>query len=145
SPARLSILSGQVAFGVAVAALSLFGTTWIGHQGPVLSPISADEFVQAVSTHRTSLIDLYLREHLNPNARAAQDRPILLAAALEQDWETVRRLVRAGACVDLADENGTTPLMAAAMYGNVDVLRELIGLVTSVDVADRRGRSALHD
>ena len=131
-------------FVVAVAALLLFGTTRIGRQGHVLSPISADEFVQAVSTHRTSLIDLYLKEHLNPNARAAQDRPILLAAALDQDWETVRRLLKAGACVDLADENGTTPLMVAAMYGNIDILRELIGLVTSVDVADHSGRSALH-
>jgi ankyrin repeat protein len=144
SPARLRMFNGQVAFAVVVTTLLLVGTTWIGHQDRVLSPISADEFVRAASTHRTSLIDLYLSEHLDPNARAAQDRPLILAAALDQDWETVRRLLKAGACVDLADENGTTPLMAAAKSGKIDILREFIGLVTSVDVADRSGRSALH-
>ncbi len=128
----------------AVSLLALFGSTRIGPQPRVRSVISPDEFVRAVATHRTSLIDLYLREHMNPNARAAQDRPLLVAAALEQDWGTFRKLIQAGACPDLADENGVTPLMAAAMQGRIDILRELVGIVTSVDMTDRSGRSALH-
>ncbi|MEP7015217.1 MAG: ankyrin repeat domain-containing protein [Verrucomicrobiota bacterium] len=97
-----------------------------------------------MAEHRTSLIDLYLREHLNPNARAAHDQPLLVSAALLQDWDTFGRLLQAGASPDLADENGMTPLMAAAMHGRIDILRELVGEVTSVDVPDRHGRSALH-
>ena len=121
----------------------LAGITTIGPQPRVLSPISADEFVQALTSHRTSLIDLYLAEHLDPNARAAQDRPLVVAAALEEDWETVRGLLEAGACPDLADKNGTTALIAASLHGNIDILRELIGTVTSVDLADRSGHTAL--
>jgi ankyrin repeat protein len=105
-----------------IAILVLFTISGLGPQPSVRSPISADEFVRAIAQHRTSLIDLYFSEHLDPNARAAQDRPILLAATLQQDWETVRRLLKAGACVDLADETGLTPLMAAAMHGNVEMI-----------------------
>ena len=128
----------------ALLAMFLSSIATIGPQHRVLSPISADEFVQAVMSHRTSLIDLYLAEHLDPNARAAQDRPLIVAAALERDWETARRLLKAEACPDLADRNGTTALMAASLHGNIDTLRELIGLVTSVDLPDRSGHCALH-
>ena len=131
--------------GLAVCAAALFlSALSFGPQHRVLSPIPADEFVQAIKSQRTSLINLYLVEHLNPNARASQDRPLIVAAAMEQDWETVRNLLRAGACPDLADKDGTTALMAAALHGKMDVLQELIGKVTSVDSVDRSGRSALH-
>ena len=108
------------------------------------SRISPDEFVQAIMTHRTSLIDLYLAEHLDPNARAAHGRPLIVAAALTQDWDTVRRLLQAGACPDLADDNGTTALMVAARHGNIDLLRRLMGAVTNINFADRNGQTALY-
>ena len=101
-----------------------------------LSPVSADEFVRAITTRRTSLIDLYFHQHLNPNARAAQDCPLILAAALERDWETVYRLLKAGASVDLGDESGFKPLMAAAMYGNTEMIKAFIPLVTNFAIAD---------
>jgi hypothetical protein len=130
--------------GTGITILVLLGITGLGPQPSVRSPISADEFVRAVAQHRTSLIDLYFSEHLDPNARAAQDRPILLAATLQQDWETVRRLLKVGACVDLADETGLTPLMAAAMHGNVEMIYTFIPLATKVAATDRSGRTALH-
>jgi ankyrin repeat protein len=116
------------------------------HASQVVTPstILAEEFVQAMVTQRTSLIDLYLAEHLNPNARAAQDRPLLLAATLQRDTQTVRRLVEAGASVDLADDTGLTPLMAAAMQGDLDLLRTFVGLVTNIRATDRSGHTALH-
>src|SRR3954465_6964582 len=122
----------------------LFVATRFKHVPSTPAAVSPDEFVKAIADHRAPLIDLYFHEHLNPNARAAQDRPLLLAATLQQDWTTVHRLLEAGANVDLADETGLTPLMAAAMQGRIDIMRELIGRVTSVDVADRSGRTALH-
>ena len=128
----------------AIALVVLFAATGLGPQPGAQSPISADEFVRAVAQQRMSLIDLYFSEHLDPNARAAQDRPLLLAAALQQDWDTVRRLLKAGACVDLADETGLTPLMAAAMLGNVEMIYTFIPLATNVAATDRSGRSALH-
>ena len=128
----------------AAAILLLFGGSELGPEPLVRSTVSGDEFVHATATHRTSLIDFYLSQHLDLNARAAQDRPLILAAALQQDWTTVRRLVDAGASVDLADENKLSPLMIAAMQGNVDVVREFISRVTNLEATDRNGWSALH-
>lgn len=120
---------------------------WAGPPGPeplVRSAVSGDEFVHAIATHRASLIDFYLAGHLDPNARAAQDRSLILTAALQQDWATVRRLLDAGASVDLADENKLTPLMVAAMHGKIDIVREFIGRVMNLEATDRNGWSALH-
>jgi ankyrin repeat protein len=116
------------------------------HPPEVVAPnvISAEEFVQAVATQRTSLIDFYLTERFNPNARAAQDRPLLLAATLQGDRDTVRALLDAGASVDLADDTGLTPLMAAAMQGDLEMIRAFVGRVTNIAATDRRGRTALH-
>jgi ankyrin repeat protein len=127
---------------IGLAGFSL--TTGIGPQPETPSPISADEFVRAIALQRSSLIELYFTARMDPNARAAQDRPLLLAASLQQDWDTVRRLLKAGACVDLADETGLTPLMAAATHGNIEMLRTFIPLATNVGATDRSGRTALH-
>src|ERR1043166_2351874 len=127
----------------ALLIISLLIPRNIGIPQRALSPISADEFMQALATNRMPLIDLYLREKLDPIARGAHDRPIVVAAALERDWDTVHRLIKAGASPDLADEDGTTILMAAASQGRIDIMRDLLPIVTSVDVPDRNGRGAL--
>ncbi|MEY2546828.1 MAG: hypothetical protein QOG48_1945 [Verrucomicrobiota bacterium] len=126
-----------------IAAFALVATIPVG-RAPALTPmISPDEFVRAMTEKQQSIVDLYLAKKLNPNARAEQDRPLLLAAILQQDWATARRLLDAGACADLADESGLTPLMAAAMQGKIDMLRELVGRITQIDIGDRTGRTAL--
>lgn len=136
-------LNAKATLASVAAVLLLIAATPVALVPSARWQVSPDEFVRAIAAKRTSVIDLYLGDHLNPNARAAQDRPLLLAATLQQDWVTVHRLLKAGAHVDLADETGLTPLMAAAMQGNLDILREFIGLVTKVDVPDRSGRTAL--
>ena len=131
-------------FIAGVALLVLAGSNFLGPEVRTGTSVSASEFVRAMVAHRTSLIDFYFNEHLDPNARASQDRPLILAATLQEDWETVGRLLGAGASVDLADESRFTPLMAAAMIGKTDILREFVGRVTDLEATDRRGRSALH-
>ena len=131
-------------FTAAVALSLIAGSNALGPETRTDTPISAGEFVRAMATHRTSLIDFYFNEHLDPNARASQDRSLILEATLQEDWETVRRLLDAGASVDLADESRFTPLMAAAVAGKIDILRQFIGRVTDLMATDRRGRSALH-
>ncbi len=131
-------------FRVAAIAFLAFATAGhLPHRPRISTAISADEFVRAMAEQRNEVVDLYFAEKLNPNARAAQDRPLLLAAILQQDWATARRLLDAGACADLADESGLTPLMAAAMQGKIDMLRELVGDMTRIDIGDRSGRTAL--
>jgi ankyrin repeat protein len=132
-------------FTAAVAALLLCGAGQFGSGPHVQNRISPDEFVRAVATHRISLIDLYIKEHLNLNARASHDDcPLVVAAALQNDWATVCRLLDAGASPDLADCGGVTALMAAAKQGRTDMVRELIGCVNSLESRDRSGHSALY-
>jgi ankyrin repeat protein len=133
----------QTVLAQLLAILVLLATSGFGPEPRVSSPISADEFVRAMTAQRTSVLDLYFSQHLNPNARASQDRPLLLAATLQQDGPTVNRLLQAGASVDLADEVGLTPLMAAAMQGNLEFVREFVGGVTNINATDRSGRTAL--
>jgi ankyrin repeat protein len=127
-----------------VVGLLLIGAADRPSERVAPSAISGEEFVQALATQRTSLIDFYLSERFNPNARAAQDRPLLLAATLQRDRDTVRRLLDAGASVDLADNTGLTPLMAAAIQGDLEMLPAFVGRVTNIAAIDRRGRTALH-
>src|ERR1700730_2795711 len=135
---RVEILAGT---GV---TLLLLGTGSLGPEPLVPSPVSADQLVHAIAAHRTSLIDFYLSEHLDPNARTAQDRPLILAAALQEDWATAPRLLDEGASVDLADDYKLTPLIVAAMQGKIDMMREFIGRARNLEATDRDGRSALY-
>src|SRR5712671_4272312 len=101
---------GAIFTGASV--LLLLAGTSLGPEPYARTPISADDFARAVTMHCESLIELYLTEHLNPNARVAQGCTVLLIAALQQDRETVQRLLDAGARVNIADKTGFTPLMA---------------------------------
>ena len=119
------------------AVLLLLAATGLGPEPYARTPISADDFARAVAMHCESLIELYLTEHLDPNARVAQGCTLLLIAALQQDRETVRRLLDAGARVDLADKTGFTPLMAAAMHGNLEMFRAFLERSANVNIAAR--------
>src|SRR2546423_7419172 len=117
--------------GVAALILILLWAIAIGPEPSTRITISPEELVRAVTIQRDSLIDLYLIERVDPNGRDTQGRTPLLIATAQQDWKTARRLIDAGAAVDLSDKNGFTPLMAAAMHGDTEMFRLL--LVRSVN------------
>src|SRR5215471_1082393 len=117
--------------GVAALILILLWAVAIGPEPSTRIAISPDELVRAVTIQRESLIDLCLIERVNPNGRDAQGRTPLLIATAQQDWKTARRLVDAGATVDLADKNDFTPLMAAAMHGDTEMFRLLLARSTN--------------
>jgi ankyrin repeat protein len=97
-----------------------------------------------MAARRTHIIDRCFTSELDRNAPPSADQMALVIAALKQDWEGVRRMLEAGASVEIADDSGVTPLMAAAMQGNVDIIRVLIQRRARVDAVDSLGRSALH-
>ena len=65
-------------------------------------------------------------------------------AAQSGDAVEVRRLVAAGASVNVQDRNGNTPLKYAAAEPHPDVLRLLISLGASPGLADHRGFTPIH-
>ncbi len=116
---------------LALVLILLWGLT-IGPEPHVRVTISPDELVRAVTVQRESLIDLCLMERVDPNGRDAQGRTPLLIAASQEDWKTARRLLDAGAAVDLTDKSGFTPAMAAAMRGNPEMFRSLLARSTNL-------------
>ncbi|MGE5207903.1 MAG: ankyrin repeat domain-containing protein [Alphaproteobacteria bacterium] len=118
--------------GLAALVLILLWGLTIGPEPPARITLSPDELVRAVTVRRDSLIDLCLLERVDPNGRDAQGRTPLLIAASQEDWKTARRLVDAGATVDLADKNGFTPVMAAAMHGDPEMFRFLVAHSTNL-------------
>ena len=97
-----------------------------------------------VAARRGFMIDHCFTSESERVAPRAPGEIALIAAALKQDWEFVRRLIDAGASVETADENGLTALMVAAMQGNMDMLLALLDRGAQVDLTDLSGRSALH-
>lgn len=152
---KISIISGptfsmrkftrRFVFGAGIVLLILLWTVAVGPEPPSRISISPDELVRAVTIQRESLIDLYLMERVEPNGRDAQGRTPLLIATSQQDWKTARRLVDAGGLVDVADQNGFTPLMAAAMHGNGDMFQLLLARSTNLrpEIACADGRDLL--
>jgi len=132
-------------FGAGIVLLILLWTAGLGPEPPSRISISPDEFIRAVTIQRDSLIDLYLMERVDPNGRDAQGRTPLLIATSQQDWKTAHRLVDAGGLVDVADQNGFTPLMAAAMHGNGDMFQLLLARSTNFrpEIACADGRDLL--
>src|SRR5207302_10707841 len=135
--AHMRVFKPGAIFTSIAAVLLLLAATGLGPEPYARTPISADDFARAVTMHCESLIELYLTEHLDPNARVAQGRTLLLIATLQQDWQTVRRLIDAGARVDLADKTGFTPLMAAAMHGNLEMFRAFLERSANLNMAAR--------
>ena len=67
-------------------------------------------------------------------------------AATDGSLERVNQHLRGmGAMhVDVADENGFTPLMAAVQYGHVDLARELLNRGADPNKRDADGQTSLH-
>jgi ankyrin repeat protein len=121
-------------FPAGILLFILLWATAVGPERPARISISPSELVRAVTLHRDPLIDLCLMDRVDPNGRDAEGRTPLLIATLQQDWKNARRLIDAGALVDLADKSGFTPLMAAAAYSNIDMFRLLLARTTNLHV-----------
>src|SRR5215510_8149935 len=118
--------------GLAALILIFLWAIAVGPEPPSRVIISPDELVRAVAIQRDSLVDLCLVERVDPNGRDEQGRTPLLIATSQQDSKTARRLLDAGATVDLADKNGFTPVMAAAMHGDPEMFRLLLAHSTNL-------------
>jgi ankyrin repeat protein len=140
----MPLLTRQTPTVVLLSGFAFLGMIDVGSAPERLSRVTAEQFVRAVAQHQPQVIDLYLNQHSNVNARAGQGRPILVSTILQKDIRTAHRLIDAGACVDLADETGLSPLMAASLIGRLDLLQRIVPLATNPAATDRCGQTALH-
>ena len=67
----------------------------------------------------------------------------VIVAAQKRDWDTVRKLIEAGAPVESTDQTGLTALMLAAKQGNLEMLRALIDRQARIEFMDFEGRTAI--
>ena len=123
--------------GLVALILIVLWAIAIGPEPPTRIIISPDELVRAVTIQRDSLVDLCLMERVDPNGRDGEGRTPLLIATSQQDWKTARRLLDAGAAVDLADQNGFTPVMAAAVHGELEMFQLLLARSTNLHLEKR--------
>src|ERR1700756_2035016 len=109
----MRLFTRQTTTVVLLSGFAFLGMIDVGSAPEQLSRVTPDQFIRAMTEHQSFVTDLYLKQHTNVNARTGQDRPILVSTILQKDSRTAHRLIDAGACVDLADENGLSPLMAS--------------------------------
>ena len=67
----------------------------------------------------------------------------MLLAARKGAPGKVRRLLAAGAAVDLRDAQGTTPLMEAIIRNHPDIAHELVANGADVNAKDKKGFAVL--
>ena len=67
----------------------------------------------------------------------------LMLAAREGNVEAVKRLLKNGADVNIANKNGGTPIMYATLGGNLNIVKILIELGADPNAAAKNGWSAL--
>jgi len=77
------------------------------------------------------------------NARGEHGRTAVTAAAMREDVGEVRRLIDAGADIDLQDDDRNNPLLLCGRNGNVDLLREVLRGNPDLGATNRYGGVAL--
>ena len=107
-------------------------------------------FLQAVNEGSLQAVQLFLRLKMNPSA-VVEDMPLLMSAVLHctsepaaERVEIIKALVAAHAKVDVADENGSTPLLWSVNTNcPTDVARVLIEAGANVNVKAKGGATPM--
>lgn len=88
---------------------------------------------------------LSLEKSGDPDKQFTQGRTLLMMAVIRNDKEMVERLLSLDvyADVDIADENGNTPLIASCEKDNTEIARMLINAGAGVNLQNKKGMSAL--
>lgn len=95
---------------------------------------------------------MYLFHHGNPKNFVDPNGDSVLLYAIERKEPEViggipippQALIEAGADVNIANREGTTPLMAAAKKGDVDLVRVLLAHGVAPEAKDKRGLTAIN-
>ena len=80
---------------------------------------------------------------VDPDSRDAEAWTALMHAARSDDPHLVKLLLKAGAALNLVNQEGETALVVAVRRGNVEAARQLLMAAADVTPKDARGRTAL--
>lgn len=87
---------------------------------------------------------MYLSNRGNPNQVDAKGRSLLARAAYRGHEDIAETLLKAGASVDLEDDNAITPLYQASSAGHAAIVRLFVSKSRDINHSDVRGVTALH-
>ncbi len=82
-------------------------------------------------------------ERVDVNAPGADGTPALHWLVRVDDFDTARRLIRAGADASRANRYGVTPMSLAAANGNAEMIALLLEAGADANAADKQGETAL--
>src|SRR4051812_26641054 len=109
----------------------------------VARPIDVDFQMPVQPVKRARIIDNCFAAEPAFAAPVIWKENAVITAALKHEWDTVRKLLDAGAPAESTDETGITALMVAARQGNLETLRMLIDRQARIDFMDFEGRTAI--
>ena len=87
----------------------------------------------------TATVRMLLDQHVDVNAPGADGTPALHWLVRVDDFETARRLIRAGADVSKPNRYGVTPMSLASANGNAEMIALLLEAGADANVTDQSG------
>jgi hypothetical protein len=129
---------------------SLVRTMFVqGAPAKLLEPTIVIDVIEAkVSKENQELVEILLEHQVDPNARqlppkASHQETALLKAVASRRVDLIERLIKRGAAVNLADQEGWTPLHLAAQMGDLELLALLEKNGASRTVRTKDGKTPL--
>jgi uncharacterized protein len=101
------------------------------------------EWFDAARAGRWDITQALLDAHFPIDATTRQGYTALILAAYDEQPDTLRRLLAAGANPCLADRNGNTALMGALYKGETDIARMLMNTSCDINQVNNAGETAL--
>src|SRR6266436_5946735 len=153
SPDMRSFNLNRISVGI-LAALFVVAAAWLASERQSPKPISAVEFVRAMETQQTSLIDRYFSQRHDPNARGANDRSLLFIAARDRAGHSALYYAVAAQKIEIVDLLlGLTPNLELGYGDSNELLTLALGsantkiaqeILSRLPRLEQWSRSALH-